>query len=82
VLGTLDRDRIFRVQTPQAFPLEVLLRAYENAFEKGIEGTDDSRLVEELGVEVRAVEGDPRKFKITTREDLELASILMRGSWT
>ena len=68
VAETLDRDTLVTAQTPQAFVADVL----RDAFAAAAESTDCASLVEAKGGRVRAVEGDPRLLKITTRADLEL----------
>jgi 2-C-methyl-D-erythritol 4-phosphate cytidylyltransferase len=80
VLRTHERSRLWLAQTPQCFRLRLLRRAYEAALAEGrADATDDSALVERLGVEVRVVEGGPHNIKVTTPRDFELAEILMRG---
>lgn len=76
VLETLTRAELVAVQTPQVFPLGVLVEAYRRAFGAGHLGTDDASLVEWAGGRVRVVEGDYRNLKITTAEDLTLADSL------
>lgn len=76
VVATLDRSRLRRVQTPQGFPLELLLRAHREVDEEA-EATDDAGLCERLGVEVRTVPGDEENLKITTAEDLDRARRLL-----
>ena len=73
--GTVDRDRLRVVQTPQGFAADVLRRAYLEA--GGVGATDDAGLVEAIGVPVTAVPGDPLAFKITTPSDLADAERLM-----
>jgi len=76
---TLDRRRIWRAQTPQAFGYDLLMRANREARAAGLPSaltTDDSLLVERLGVPVAVVEGSPNNIKITTLEDLILAEKL------
>jgi 2-C-methyl-D-erythritol 4-phosphate cytidylyltransferase len=63
------------VQTPQVFRAELLRRAYAQADFAGV--TDDAMLVERLGVEVIAVEGDPRNVKVTTPADLALVRAIL-----
>lgn len=78
---TLDRRRIYRAQTPQAFRFDLLWRANEAAREDALPPaltTDDSLLVERLGVAVAIVEGSPNNLKITTPEDLLLAESLFQ----
>jgi 2-C-methyl-D-erythritol 4-phosphate cytidylyltransferase len=78
VARTLERSRLWRALTPQAFRYEILRRAYERAMAEEVEATDCSALVERLGARVAIVEGDPRNIKITTPEDFALAEILMK----
>jgi 2-C-methyl-D-erythritol 4-phosphate cytidylyltransferase len=73
---TIDRRRVWRAQTPQAFRYELLLRANAEARAAGLPAamtTDDAQLVEQLGVPIAVVEGSPANLKITTPEDLILA---------
>ncbi len=72
VVETLMRDTLRRAQTPQGFPLGVLVRAHAAA-EASSESTDDAVLCERLGVPVSTVEGDPHNVKITTPHDLAWA---------
>lgn len=78
VVATLDRERVFGAQTPQGFPLALLLRAYRTAREQGWPSTDDATLCERLGAEVRLVEGSPENLKITRPADLAVAELLAR----
>lgn len=80
VSRTLERTRLWRALTPQAFRLGLLRRAYERALAEGFEATDCSALVERIGEPVRLVEGDPRNIKITTPEDFALAEMMMGSS--
>lgn len=73
VLGTVPREGLWRVQTPQAFPRSVLWRAHEAAHRDGITGTDDACLVERLGEIVELLPGSARNLKITTADDAALA---------
>lgn len=80
IQATPPRETLRRALTPQCFRHELLLRAYERARAEGLDATDDSSLVERLGVPVAAVEGDPRNIKLTRPEDFALAEILMQRS--
>jgi len=73
VIGTIPRDRIVLAQTPQIFRFEILRQAFDRARDEGFSATDESSLVEHLGVEVTVVPGSERNIKITTPADLELA---------
>ncbi len=73
VAGTVDRRSVVRAQTPQCFRYEVLRTALETARADGFCGTDESALVERMGVEVRIVPGAEENLKVTTAKDLLLA---------
>ena len=76
VVGTVDRDGLVAVQTPQAFVAEALRSAHRD----GGEATDDAGLLEAAGLPIATVEGDPRNLKLTRPEDLVLAEALMSGA--
>lgn len=76
VVETVDRSNLWAVQTPQVFRTELIREAYARLDR---EVTDDAAAVELLGRPVRIVPGDPRNFKLTTPEDLEVASALVEG---
>jgi 2-C-methyl-D-erythritol 4-phosphate cytidylyltransferase len=75
--GTLDRRELWLAQTPQAFSVALLREAHAQARDTGVAGTDDAALVEALGHPVRVVPGSRLNFKITTREDLLLARMIV-----
>jgi 2-C-methyl-D-erythritol 4-phosphate cytidylyltransferase len=77
ISGTLDRNKLRRALTPQAFKFEVLRRAFETG-ELDEDVTDECFLVEKLGHPIAFVEGSVRNFKITNPEDLRLAEIIYR----
>lgn len=73
VVETVSRDGLWAVQTPQAFPPDVLRRALAS----GADATDCAGLVEASGGRVKVVPGDPLLLKVTTAEDLaRVASLL------
>ncbi|MHB1393587.1 MAG: 2-C-methyl-D-erythritol 4-phosphate cytidylyltransferase [Clostridia bacterium] len=74
---TPNRDNIWITQTPQAFRLDILVKAHLNALEKKIPCTDDAMLVEQLGINVRMVYGDYENIKITTPDDLIMAESIL-----
>lgn len=78
VIGTPARDTLWIVQTPQAFRYDWIMKAYANAKEKGVQGTDDAMLVEELGYPLQMIKGSYGNIKITTPEDLLIAEVLMK----
>lgn len=73
IITTPKRESLWMIQTPQAFSLSLINKAYKNAIEENYLGTDDSSLVEMIGYEVHIIEGDYNNIKITTPEDLFLA---------
>lgn len=76
VTGTLDRNHLWRAQTPQGFPAELIRQAYTSARNKGIRATDDAALCEQLAIPVRLVEGSPQNMKITDATDLTIAEAI------
>lgn len=83
ITKTLDRRVLRRALTPQCFKYELLMRAFAQADLSDPALTDDSMLVEHLGVGVEIVEGSARNIKITTPEDLLMAeSFLKSGLWS
>jgi 2-C-methyl-D-erythritol 4-phosphate cytidylyltransferase len=70
VVRTLDRLRLFAVQTPQVFRYDLLMRAHR---EITADVTDDAAMVEMLGVRVKTYEGRRRNIKITTPDDMAMA---------
>jgi len=80
VVKTYDRERVWMVQTPQAFRYQDILKAHQKALEEGWEeATDDALLVEKSGITVKVVEGSEKNIKVTTPDDLELARLLLRS---
>jgi len=81
ITSTPDRSRLWRVQTPQGFTYDMIMKAYAQGEKDGIfpQATDDSMLVERLGKPVTMVEGDPGNIKITTPEDMAIGEVLLRN---
>lgn len=78
ITSTLNRNKIWLVQTPQVFEYALILKAYEKAYQDGFYGTDDSSLVEQLGKKVKIIMGSYENIKITTRLDLLLAEVICK----
>jgi len=78
VRQTLERSRIWAIQTPQAFPAKVLRKAYDASYKKKEYGTDDATLVERMGGKIRVIMGSYDNIKITTPEDLILAEEILK----
>ena len=76
ISGTLDRTRLRRALTPQAFKIEIIRRAFENVvLDENV--TDECYLVEKLGYPISFVEGSPQNIKITHSEDLAFAEAMI-----
>lgn len=75
---TLDRSRLWAVQTPQTFQYDTILQAHEDAEKEGVHATDDAELVRRRGSTVKVVEGSPENIKITRPPDLELAEYILQ----
>jgi 2-C-methyl-D-erythritol 4-phosphate cytidylyltransferase len=78
ITKTLDRRRIFRAQTPQAFRKELIKKAYAAFPVSG--ATDDSALTERLGEKAKIIKGSYGNIKITTMDDLRLAQAILSGN--
>ena len=78
IKDTPPREYFWEAQTPQVFKRGLIEKAYRAARKKNIKATDDSMLVERLGVKPKIVMGSYSNIKITTKEDLELAGILLK----
>lgn len=75
---TLDRERLWFAQTPQAFRRDWFAEAVSRANGTLDRFPDDVSLLEAAGFPVRMVPGDPLNVKVTTREDLVLAEATLR----
>ncbi|MFH2011382.1 MAG: 2-C-methyl-D-erythritol 4-phosphate cytidylyltransferase [Pseudomonadota bacterium] len=79
IIETLDRNKLWLAQTPQTFKYDIIMSAYKNAYKNNIYGTDDSSLVELLGIKVKIIIGSYENIKITTTEDLIIAEALFKN---
>ena len=77
VIGTLPRESLVSVQTPQGVKVEEYLNAANNAGDVSV-FTDDMSVMESAGFEVMTVEGDYKNIKITTKEDLKTAECFLQ----
>lgn len=73
IARTVPRSRLWRAQTPQGFPREVLGRALEHARSAGLDATDEAQLLEHLGEAVQLIHDSSLNLKITTEDDLRFA---------
>jgi len=81
VVETLPRDKLFLIQTPQAFHYDLILKAHQEGLAKGVRATDDAYLVELMRHPVKLVEGSYKNIKITTPEDIMVASALLKADF-
>ncbi|HEY0460581.1 MAG TPA: 2-C-methyl-D-erythritol 4-phosphate cytidylyltransferase [Pyrinomonadaceae bacterium] len=79
IVRTIERTKLRRALTPQAFRYEILQKAFENA-DLSASTTDECFLAERLGRQIAVVEGNAKNIKITTREDWELAKIFLKSA--
>lgn len=71
----IDRNKIKLVQTPQTFHSKILLPAFEIDYKEQF--TDEASVVEAFGLKINLIEGEINNIKITTPQDMELASLLL-----
>lgn len=75
VVGVVDRENLWRAQTPQAFRLKTIRDAYA-VWPADEVATDEATVVERAGGRVRLIPGDPRLMKLTYPEDFAMAEAL------
>jgi 2-C-methyl-D-erythritol 4-phosphate cytidylyltransferase len=80
ITRTIDRERIWRAQTPQGFPRDMLNQAYNRlgVFSNGGTPSDDAEVCERAGFPVELIPDSPYNFKITTADDFRIAEALAR----
>jgi len=78
VSETVDRSKLWSVQTPQAFKLELLQQAYDLVNKKGLTVTDEGSAVELVSDKVHIVPSTWTNIKITTAEDLPIAAAMLK----
>ncbi len=80
ITGTVERDQLYRAQTPQGFRFDAILAAHRAASaQTGREFTDDAGVAEWFGLAVALVEGSEENRKLTTVEDLRMADEMLRS---
>ncbi len=78
IVGTVDRESTWRIQTPQVFKADLIKGALTKAMKQGLPLTDDSSAMDLLGVKTYIVEGDEENIKLTRPLDLLLAAAILR----
>lgn len=78
VTGTVDRSHTVRVQTPQVFDADMIKGALTKAATEKLAVTDDCSAVEMMGFKPRTVEGEPTNIKLTTPDDMLIATAILK----
>ena len=78
ITGTVDRESLVSIQTPQGFKTEIIRRAHEAATESGLSVTDDCALCENIGIKIKVVGGSSANIKITAPDDLAIAESILK----
>lgn len=73
IIQTIDRTKLYNTQTPQAFETKIIKTAHREL--KDGNYTDDSSMLEKLGIPVYVVIGSYTNIKITTKSDLDFAKL-------
>ena len=79
IVGTIDRNTVYRVQTPQVFDAVLIKGALTKASEKGLALTDDSAAMDMTGFQTYTVAGEEDNIKITTPRDLIIAEAILKS---
>jgi 2-C-methyl-D-erythritol 4-phosphate cytidylyltransferase len=78
VAGSIDRDQLYAMQTPQIFERKLIEDAYRAVYAENISVTDEVSAVERLGHKIALVLNDDFNFKITYPRDLQIAEFILR----
>ena len=76
IVRSVGRERLWRAQTPQGFPREMIEQAYAAARRDRVQASDDAALCERLGLPVVVVRGSERALKVTEEGDFARAEAL------
>ena len=73
-----DREKVWQVQTPQAFKKELILNAHKKALEAGLSASDDTGLIARFtSTKPKYILGDERSIKLTTPYDIQLLEVIL-----
>ena len=78
-LRTLDRSRLWAMETPQVFSRDLIVRAYARVAARRQHVTDDAAAVEKLGHPIALLENPHPNPKLTTPADLAYLGFLISG---
>ncbi len=79
IVRTVDREALWRAQTPQGFPRQTLVDVHRRARREHLAATDDAALCEQLGIPVAVVRGSERALKVTSSDDFARVDALFGG---
>ena len=77
ITQTVSRESLWRAQTPQFFPVDLLHEGLSKALAENLDCTDDAQALEYLGLSPRVVLGSSYNLKITRDSDLSLAEAIL-----
>lgn len=77
IISTPLRNSLWEIQTPQVFSRKLIIEAHEWAARRGLQGTDDAMLVEQMGEPIFVLDGESTNIKVTFPEDLIFAEALI-----
>lgn len=77
IVSTVSRETLWRAQTPQGFPRQVIVNAHRRARAERVTATDDAALLERLGLPVHVVRGSERALKVTEPGDFARVDALL-----
>lgn len=77
IVGTIERNKAYQIQTPQVFKRSELIEAHRNAAANGFAATDDCMIMERYGVKIKITEGSYDNIKLTTPEDIYTAERIL-----
>lgn len=80
ITRTVDRSKLWAVQTPQTFRVEVIRRALREVHQRAVQVTDDTAACELIGQPVQLVIGTEPNPKVTRPEDLQYVELLLGGA--
>lgn len=79
--GTLQREKLQKIQTPQIVRKEKLIEAYKEISESKLDQyTDESHLLENIGAKIKVIKGEEKNFKVTTAIDLKKVEFFLNHS--
>lgn len=78
ISGTVDRDKTYQIQTPQAFKTDIIKDLHKKAASDGLTVTDDCAIAEHYGIKVKITEGSYDNIKLTTPEDIAVGEMILK----